>query len=82
MFQTIDEKVSVIGLYKSGVFFPKKIQWGERVLLVREITLVSDIKEGQVKKRMYSLLCGKELYRLVFNRETEIWVLQEIWVEG
>lgn len=81
MFQTIDEKVNVVGLYSGGKFLPKKIQWGERLLVIEEITLVSEIREGGVKKRMYSVVCGRELYRLVFNRETELWILEEIWVE-
>lgn len=81
MFQTIGEKVAVAGVYSRGAFLPKKIQWGERILVIAEITLITDIKDGLVKKRMYSLLSGKELYRLIFNRDTETWVLEEVWVE-
>jgi hypothetical protein len=81
MFQSIGEKVRVAGVYAGGAFLPKKMKWGERVLSIKEITLVTDIKEGLVKKRMYSVLCGKELYRLTFNRETEVWILEEVWVE-
>ena len=68
-------------MYKQTAFIPKKIKWGERILLIQEITLVSEIRDGKVKKRLYSVLCGKDLYRLLFDRETEIWTLEEIWVE-
>ena len=81
MFQTIGEKVEVAGVYKSATFIPKKLKWGKRVLPIEKITLMSDIKDGGVRKRIYSILCGNELYRLLFNRETEIWILEELWTE-
>ncbi|MEP7167689.1 MAG: hypothetical protein ABI758_06980 [Candidatus Woesebacteria bacterium] len=81
MFQRIDEKVEVAGVYKAATFVPKKIKWGKKVLLIEKVTLISDIRDGAIRKRMYSLLCGGELYRVVFNRDTEIWILEEIWTE-
>jgi hypothetical protein len=81
MFQTIHEKISVAGVYQNSRFIPKKFSWRERVYLVDTITLVSDIRDGAVKKRMYSIMCKRNLYRLVFNRETEIWMLEATWCE-
>ncbi|PWU24015.1 hypothetical protein C5B42_00970 [Candidatus Cerribacteria bacterium 'Amazon FNV 2010 28 9'] len=73
--------MSVIGIYEHAHFIPKKFRWRDRVYLIQEITLVSDIRDGLIKKRMYSVLCNKTLYRLLFNRETEDWKLEEVWVE-
>lgn len=81
MFQSINERVQVAGSYGKGPFQPKKMKWKERVFPIEKITLISDIKDGEVKKRLYSFTSGKDLYRLMFNRETEVWVLEEIWVE-
>lgn len=81
MFQTIAEKIEVAGVYRNAQFIPKKIQWRKKILLIKEITLITDIRDGQVRKRMYSVMCGNELYRIVFNRDTEVWILEEIWVE-
>lgn len=81
MFERIDAKVSVAGVYAQGRFAPKKIRWGKKILLVDEITLVSEIRDGAVKQRLYSFRSGSEVYRLLFNRETEIWILEEVWVE-
>ena len=81
MFQRIDEKVDIIGLYTKGHFLPKKMKWNGRVFPIDKITLVTEVRDGEVKKRLYSFVSGKDLYRLLFNRETEMWVLEEIWVE-
>lgn len=81
MFQRIDEKIVVAGVYRQSAFFPKKFSWKNRVYPVHQITLVSDLRDGQVRERLYSVLSGTTLYRLLFNRETEIWKLEEIWCE-
>lgn len=81
MFQRIGEKIIVAGTYKQAAFYPRKFLWNKQTFLVSEITVVTDIRDGMTKKRMYSLLCGKNLYRVVFNRDTETWVLEEIWME-
>lgn len=81
MFQIIGEKIIVAGVYKNAIFLPKKFSWRDKTYLIEQITLISQIRDGQVKKRLYSVLSQKTLYRLLFNRDTEIWTLEEIWVE-
>jgi hypothetical protein len=81
MFHTIGEKVEVAGVYAKGYFTPKKLKWGTKILQIEKVTLVSEIRDGDTKKRIYSFTSGKELYRLLFDRETEVWVLEELWVE-
>ncbi|MBD3250308.1 MAG: hypothetical protein GF381_01940 [Candidatus Pacebacteria bacterium] len=82
MYQTIHERIEVIGVYKQAQFKPVKFQWQQKIMLIDQITLVSDFKDGQVKKRTYSVQVGVDLYRLEFNRETEVWWLEEVWVDG
>ena len=81
MFQAIQEKIAVIGVYDRANFTPKKFKWHTREYFIEEITLKADIKDGNVKKRMYSVLSKGNLYRLLFNRDQEIWFLEEIWCE-
>lgn len=81
MFQTIDETIAVAGVYQRSRFVPKKFLWKDREYRIENVTLISEVRDGQIKKRLYSVLCGKQLYRLLFNRETENWTLTEIWVE-
>ncbi|MEO8581036.1 MAG: DUF6504 family protein [Patescibacteria group bacterium] len=81
MYQTIDEPIEVAGVYTKSTFIPKKFRWKNREYLIQQVTLKSDTKDGGVRKRLYSVLVGKELYRLTFNRESESWTLEEIWLD-
>jgi len=82
MYQTIGEEVSVAGAFAHSTFKPVKFQWQAKIYPVEEITLVNDIKDGGVRKRYYSVVSQGNLYRLCFNRETEQWLLEEVWYEG
>jgi hypothetical protein len=81
MYQTIDESIVVAGVYRGGKFEPKKFQWGRQTIEISAITLVSDVKDGGVKKRYFSVISGNNVYRLIFNRESEQWYLGELWIE-
>lgn len=81
MYQTVDEAIDVVGSYSHGRFVPKKFRWGKRVLVINQVTLQSDTKDGDVRKRLVSVTVGKEVYRLEFNRENEQWYLREVWAE-
>lgn len=81
MYHTVDEAIDVVGSYSHGKFMPKKFRWGKRVLIINQVTMQSDIKDGGVRKRLVSVAVGPEVYRLEFNRETEQWYLREVWVE-
>ena len=80
-YQTIHEKISIVGVYANGHFIPKKFRWGERVLRIDQITLQSDVKDGGIRQRFISVMVNNEVYRLCFNRETEDWWVEEVWVE-
>jgi len=81
MFTSINESIEIAGVFSGGKFVPKKFRWRERVITISQITLVNDTKDAGIKKRLYSVLDQKTLYRLEFNRDTEHWTLLEIWSE-
>jgi hypothetical protein len=84
MYQTIAEPIAVIGRYSArpgAVFQPVKFQWRQRTYLIEKITLLTEIKDGLTRSRMYSVLVKGTLYRLLFNRELQKWSLEEVWVE-
>ncbi len=81
MYQTIGEEISVVGSYKNHHFNPYKFLWRNKPYKIDQITLTSDVKDGGIKKRWYSVVVGQEVYRILFNRETETWTLEELWVE-
>ncbi len=81
MYESVQESIAVAGVYDHSQFTPKRFQWRGRAYDVDEITLRSDVKDGGVRKRLYSLQAGGTLYRVEFNRESESWQLLEVWCE-
>ena len=81
MYQRIAEKIAVAGWYTRGTFAPRKFRWRERDYPISQITLKSDVKDGGVRYRIYSVMANQELYRLSFDRDNEQWELTELWVE-
>lgn len=81
MYQTINEAIKVIGVYQNNHFIPRKFQWHKTDYQIEVITLTSDARDGTIKKRFYSVISKGALYRLEFNRETESWILEQVWVE-
>lgn len=81
MYQTIDEVIVVAGVYKPGGFYPVKFQWRQRTYQIEKTTFITELKDGGVRQRMYSVLVKGTLYRLKFDRAAEQWWLQEVWCE-
>lgn len=81
MYQTISETISVAGAYIPGGFKPAKFRWKNRLYPIKEICSQHDFKDGNVKKRRFSVLSGSTVYLLEFNRDQESWQLVEIWLE-
>lgn len=81
MYQTIGEKIEVAGVYTHATFVPKKFRWKQREFPIETITFITQVRDGSVQQRMYSILSKGNLYRLMFNRDTELWTLAEIWCE-
>ncbi len=78
MLTTIDEPITVAGVYEGTSFLPAVFKWKNGKFKVEEITLVSDLQDGGVRKRVYSVVSGDTLYRLCFDREQESWRLVAI----
>lgn len=81
MYQKVNEQIFVLGVYKKSQFTPKKFKWNRKVYSISRITLQNDVRDGNILKRLYSVISGREVYRLEFNRTTEKWHLLEVWVE-
>lgn len=81
MYESINEAISVIGVYANAHFVPKKFLWKDTQYLISSVTFVTDIKEGDIKKRHYTVISGGNAYRLLFDRSQETWKLKEVWSE-
>lgn len=81
MLEPIGEQIAVAGVYKSSGFEPRYFMWNHTKYDIQKITLISDVKDGNIKKRHYSVLVKNQLFRLLFDRDSEKWTLEEVWVE-
>lgn len=81
MYETINAKIWVVGVYRQSGFIPRKFLWKNKEYQVDQITLATDVRDGFVKKRLYSVVSGANVYRLEFNRDSEEWRLAEVWCE-
>jgi hypothetical protein len=81
MYQTIAEPIYVAGVYDSSGFKVVKFKWRQRQYIVEQVTFKAEVKDGGVRGRMYSVVAGGTAYRLYFNRDSERWRLEELWVE-
>jgi len=81
MYEKINEDISVLGIYSAHMFIPKKFKWREKIFPIKEITLFNNVRDGSIKKRLYSVMSGTNLYRIEFNRDSESWKILEVWCE-
>jgi hypothetical protein len=82
MYQTIGESISVAGVYTNGKFKPRKFQWRGGTFLIDSSCSVHDFRDGMVRKRRFSVMAKGNVYLLEFNRDTEAWKLEQVWVEN
>lgn len=81
MYQSIRKRIAVAGVFNLAKFEPKKFKYKSREYAIQKITIAADVKDGGVRKRFYSVVSEDNVYRLSFNRENEIWMLEEVWVD-
>ncbi len=81
MFTKINEKIAVVGTYNDSTFIPKKFLWRSRILKIDELTFVTDSSNGGIKNRTYSVVSAGNIYRLLFNRDSEEWTIAEVFCE-
>jgi len=82
MYQTLEETISVLGIFKQASFTPKKFHWHHRTYPIERITSIHESQDGGVKKLHYAVFSGGNLYFLEYNRTAETWKLDQIWYEG
>lgn len=82
MYQTISEKIRVLGVFRNASFTPQKFNWNGKTYTIEKITGTHNLKDGGVFKRRYAAASGGNLYLLEYNRQEETWTLEQIWMEG
>lgn len=81
MNQTIHESIKVAGVFKQTKFTPVWFEWRQQRFNIKEVTLVSNIKQGAIRKLIYSVVAEGNLYRLDYDLLSQTWNLASVWVE-
>ena len=81
MYQTIHEQIRVGGIFEKAEFKPVWFMWNKKHFKINEITLISDFKDGSIKKKIFSVLAKDNLYRLDYCPSEYSWFLEQIWVD-
>lgn len=81
MFTTLHDRIQVIGTFTFKGFVPKKFQWKNKTYIVKRVTLVSDVKDGGLRQRWYSVEAAGNIYRLLHNRDYEEWWVEAVYVD-
>lgn len=82
MYQPVQEKITVAGVFAQGKFEPKKFRWKNRTITIEEITMQARVRDAGVQKQFYSVLNQGNLYRLCYTLDSQEWELAEVWYEG
>lgn len=80
-YLTIHEVIAVAGVYEPGKFRPTAFQWRGRKWPIAEITQIANERDGGIDLRHVSVVANQQVFRLLFNRFTETWWLEELWDE-
>jgi len=82
MYQTLHETIQVIALFSQGNCTPKKYLWRGTTFFIDQITLKSDVKDGGVKWRYFSVVANdSNVYRLSWNLDSLEWFVEEVWID-
>ena len=83
MQQIINEKISVITVYdrQKGLTIPKKIRWQDRNYDIVRLTYHHKINEGRTICHIFHVTDGNVDFRLKFDSNSLIWVLEEVYTE-
>jgi hypothetical protein len=82
MYQRIHETIRVAGVFEKSHFRPIWFDWRGRKMDIKEITLVSDFKQGGVKHKIYSVVVAGDVYRLVYDLKDQDWFVEAVWEGG
>lgn len=81
MYQTIHETIRVAGIYQQAQFKPVWFDWQNRRYDVKQVTLISNFKQGEVERRIYSVEAEGNVYRLVHDLKNRDWFLEQVWID-
>ncbi len=81
--ETIDEFISVIGLFEEGRLKPIRFLWHGRAVPVKHLASHWTNREGKDLRHFYSVSDnGSDYYEISFHSRTMKWILNRVFLEG
>lgn len=81
MYETINEKVDVIAVFKKGYedVRPFRIRWGTKDFEITKIGYHHKYKQGRNTIHVFSCTDGSNFFQLGFDAAQLSWVLERVW---
>lgn len=74
----INEPIETLVHFYSGSLKPFRFLWRGRAYPITDITTTYQTKDGGIKKLVFAVQSGPNLYELVYNTATHTWFLSQI----
>lgn len=81
MYEQLDEPVETFVQFKNGKTIPRSFTWRGKKHEIEKVGLLYERQNGRVNRHYFSVLSGGALYKLYFDTERLLWVLEEVYVE-
>jgi hypothetical protein len=81
MFTEIHEPIITLVSYERAGMQLKRFRWRNQLFAVEKVTAVTNIRDGSVRQRRWSVVSGGAVYRLLFDRVAETWELEAVYCE-
>ncbi|KKU92481.1 MAG: hypothetical protein UY21_C0001G0104 [Microgenomates group bacterium GW2011_GWA1_48_10] len=79
MYEEINERVTVVAVFKNGHALPYLFNWRGRKYRVEEVNLEHEERRGDELLFCYSISAGGNAYELSFNNRHLVWTLERVW---
>lgn len=82
MYQKCDDKIRMMADFDSGQIRPVIFSWNNKKYKVKDLSLAYQERDGASMNYYFSVECeGGGVFKLRYNDQKLIWVLEEYWVE-
>jgi len=75
---SLDEKISVLALFKDARIYPRSFVWKNKPYEIKEITYSWQEKNGRETINYFSVSTGSDLYQISFNNTSYSWRMDRI----
>ncbi|MDD3480665.1 MAG: hypothetical protein PHW75_00335 [Patescibacteria group bacterium] len=81
MYSIVNERVSVLAVFKEGSVFPYMISWQGQRRKIDKVNLKYQEREGGSINYFFAIESKGLIAKLRYNDKSLLWTLEEIWLE-